>query len=130
MELHELAAAVHARPDERIHLDWYDGIVQAVLVHDTHGAWFAFATGSPAPGERLLCLRALADTSLIPELEDLETMDDAGWLARFAVERMLPACAPGGAELHLAGDRLIGARTLSVDEAAAARPAPLQSLVR
>jgi hypothetical protein len=128
MGLTDRATAVYERPAERIHLDWYDGIVQAVLLHDQHGPWYAFALGVPAPGERALCLRPIVDRSVVPEVEELETLDDVEWLLRLGTDRLLPACGPEGVWLRVIGDRVVEARRMTAGEVAASRPVAAEAL--
>lgn len=139
MALADIAAAVYTAPSEVVHIDWVDGIVQAVFLHDEHGPYYAFAVPlealrscggleTPAPGERLICMRPVADRSVLPELEDLETMDDGTWLTRLGTDRLLPACGPSGVLLVTAGAGVASSRSLSPVELAALAPVDAREL--
>lgn len=135
----DIATAVYTAPTEVVHIDWYDGIVQAVFLHDDHGAFYAFAVPlealraaggveTPALGERLVCMRPIADRSVLPELEDLDTVDDETWLTSLGTGRLLPACAPSGVLLVTSGAGVASARELHADELASLAPVEAQEL--
>lgn len=130
MDMTLAAPEVYRAPAERVVIDWYDGIVQAVLLHDVHGAWYVFAVGAPSARERELCMRPLVDRSVLPELDDLETLDEEGWIERFGAERVLPACGPGGVLLRVSGGEVLEVRAMSDDEVASARPVGVGGLTR
>ncbi|MEZ4321992.1 MAG: hypothetical protein R3F61_31260 [Myxococcota bacterium] len=99
---HDAPAAreVFTTPHETIPLDWFEGPVQAVYVHDAHGPWYVFALPSESARDRLFCMRPFADPAVAEGLADVQTLEDADWLERFGREELLPACLPIGFEVR------------------------------
>jgi hypothetical protein len=116
------AREVFTAPHERIPLDWYDGPVQAVFVHDQHGAWYVFALEWRSPRDRDFCLRPLARPSVVEEVAEIVTVDEADWLTRLGTETLLPACEPVGFRLREVDGAVVEVVALTAEELSAAQP--------
>lgn len=121
------ATAVFSFPNERLVLDFYDGPVQAVYLHDVYGAWYIFATGT-GPREREFCMRPIQDASVVEAVANMETVDEANWLIRLGTEQLLPACGPQGFRVRLIDNAVHEVRALTHEELLTARPRSVSDL--
>lgn len=116
-------------PERRLHLDWYDGPVQSLLTHGDHGTWYVFAVRFGAASERLYAALPVADPSILEDLTDLETRDDADWLVELGRDVLLPASAPDGWWMTVREGAVADVRPMTVDERATVAPRGLHDLM-